>query len=286
MVSTITRRLLRDWKHLTRSISTLQSSRGQNLFYLKPQDSNLHIWHLVLIDPSTCMELYFILYINESVGKEVLIARCLTPCDNFPFNQNIHLSYLYPGLKEHGFYYLIERLWCICFEHTDNSNTTPNSPFNKEKKKAEISNEHIVRMLRAWNRIIYKDFKSYFPELVGFLQPGDYESVKSLSQRVNEYKFGKSSHLKRTFPSENTINNKHETILNIPEVGHDRIDSINIHGCTNNFDLFSTDKAYSCDSISTLKRTRLHLEDLNYRRDAVEDSRDDPKLSAPKRRRL
>lgn len=91
MVFSITRRLLRDWKHINRSLLYINPENQDSLFYLKPQDSNLHIWHLILIEPLSSTELYFILYINELFDSEVLLVRCLTPYDNIPFNRNINL---------------------------------------------------------------------------------------------------------------------------------------------------------------------------------------------------
>ncbi|CAL9731215.1 ubiquitin-conjugating enzyme suppressor 1 [Monosporozyma unispora] len=254
MGSSITRRLLRDWKHLLRSLSHTDQTNESRFFLLKPQESNLHIWHLVLIDPSTSVELYFILYINESMNNQIIIARCLTPCDNFPFNKNIPLTHLFPTLKEHGFHLFVIKLWYICFGRNEDSNEdspTSNCPDH-------ITNSHVSRMLKAWNRIVYKDFKLYFPELVGFLQPGDYELVKALSKRLKEFKYDSSSYSK-------TINiNPNKNVSQVDSVSNTH--SINIHNTIHNQKLFYGDKTYLCDNIASLKRTRLSLEDIksNY----------------------
>ena len=256
MVSSVTRRLLRDWKHINRSLLYLNSKNGDRLFYLKPQDSNLHIWHLILIEPSTSTELYFILYINETFDNEVLIVRCLTPYDSIPFNRNIDMSYLFPIFKEQGLYQLMLKIWHVCFGQQNNYK---NSTFDSQNDNINISNsnQYVVRMLRAWNRIMYKDFKIYFPELVGFLQPGDYESVKALSKRLKEYKhYGLLQNQHKT-----NRNNSTEFLLN-KKVSD--ITSTNIHNYGNNSDIFGSSNLYTCDDVVSLKRKKLHLEDIEY----------------------
>lgn len=260
MGSSITRRLLRDWKHLLRSLSHTDPNNENRLFLLKPQESNLHIWHLVLLDPSTSMELYFILYINESLNDQIIIARCLTPCDNFPFDKNIPLTHLFPILKEHGFHVFIMKLWYICFSNNDYNNKECCFTSTFQEKN---SNDRVARMLKAWNRIMYKDFKLYFPELVGYLLPGDYQSVKSLSKRLNDSKYG-------TLPfSKNNYNHSPNTSqLETVSTSH----PLNIPDNIYTPDLFCTNKTYTCDNIASLKRTRLNWDDIQCSYEGDDDT--------------
>ena len=256
MVFSITRRLLRDWKHINRSLLYINPENQDSLFYLKPQDSNLHIWHLILIEPLSSTELYFILYINELFDSEVLLVRCLTPYDNIPFNRNINLSYLFPIFKEHGLHQLILKIWNICFGQQNN--------YKKLTSDAKDSNidissntQYVTRMLRAWNRIMYKDFKIYFPELVGFLQPGDYESVKALSKRLKDYKYG------GLFQNQLKGNKNSSTEYSLEEEVPN-ITTVNMHTYDNNSNIFSPNNLYTCDNIISLKRKKVNLEDIGY----------------------
>lgn len=274
MGSSITRRLLRDWKHLLRSSSHADANNENRLFLLKPQESNLHIWHLVLTEPSTSMELYFILYINESMNDQIIIGRCLTPCDNFPFDKYIPLSYLFPILKEHGFHTFIMQLWYICFGNNNNyNNMNSNKCCFTSNFQENNHNDRVARMLKAWNRIMYKDFKLYFPELVGFLQPGDYQSVKLLSKRVNDSKYSTLSYPKNNY-DHNPNASQSETVSTARP--------LNIHDNIYTPDTFCTNKNYTCDNIASLKRTRLSWDDIqcNYEED------DDAFTTSSKRRRV
>lgn len=256
MVSSITRRLLRDWKYINRSLLYKNLENQDNLFYLKPQDSNLHIWHLILLEPLTSIELYFILYINEKFDSEVLIVRCLTPYDNIPFNKNINLSYLFPIFKEHGLHQLILKIWNICFNQQNNCKNLISNTKN-ENISISSSTQCVARILRAWNRIMYKDFKIYFPELVGFLQTGDYESVKALSNRLKEYKCCGS------LQNQLKCNKNNSTEYSLGE-RDPNITTINIHDYHSNPDIFNPNNLYTCDNIVSLKRKQLHLEDIEY----------------------
>lgn len=277
MVPTVTRRLLRDWKHLSRSFLYTHHAYQERFFHLKPQDSNLHVWHLVLIEPATSMELYFMLYINETMDTDIIIARCLTPCDNFPFNRNIQLSYLYPLLKEHGFYHLILKLWHMCFEDDTQTHRREND-INSNNK------QHIVRKLRAWNRIMYKDFKSHFPELTGFLQPGDYEAVKSLSQKLKEYNYGVTP----ISPSINTPNRSSPITDNNINMGPTIVDTnstkLNTYHNIHNPNMVCSTRPFSCDNFSPLKRNKRYSDDGS----ADENQDNSTNLSAPrfKRRKM
>lgn len=167
MVSLLTRRLLRDWKNLTRYNS--HSGRGENvLFHLKPQDSNLHIWNLVLSDPSTSVELYLKLYIGDEQEPAVILI-CLTPNDIYPTNRRISLTHLNYILLDHGLVPFLQQVWSLFF--------------GKGVEQGEMIDCDKSRLTFAWNRIINKDFRCVFPELVGNLVPGDYQMVKEHCHR-------------------------------------------------------------------------------------------------------
>lgn len=170
MVSLLTRRLLREWKHVSRHYSRFSDMKN-NLFHLKPQDSNLHIWHLVIYDPSTTIELYLKLYIGNE-DEPTIILRCSTPNEVFPTNRNISLTHLNYTLMDHGFISFLQQVWKLFFNN--------NNKMNENAKEGGIR----PRLCFAWNRIICKDFKIYFPELLGTLAPGDYEMVKNYSKSI------------------------------------------------------------------------------------------------------
>lgn len=163
MVSSITKKLLREKKHINRSCLYINSRKGNILFYSKPQDSNLHIGHLILVKPSTSTKLYFFLYINETYNNEVFVAWGLTLHGTIPFNRNINLSYLIPFFKEYRLQQIILEIWDICFGQTNNYQ---NSTFNSKNYNINShgNNQYVVKMLKAWNRTMYKDFKIYSPE--------------------------------------------------------------------------------------------------------------------------
>lgn len=188
MVSLLTRRLLREWKNLTR-YSAHFADRRNVLFHLKPQDSNLHIWHLVLYDPTTSVELYLKLLIG-SEEEPAIILKCLTPNELYPTNRNISLTHLNCLLIYRGLTPFLQHIWRHFFE----------------KSAVEVSSEK-SRLTIAWNRIICKDFKNLFPELLGTLAPGDYQLVK------DHYR--------------NTVNSQVESVTN---TGRDKVEE----SCTTN----------------------------------------------------
>lgn len=153
----MTRKLLRDWKLLNRHYAHF-NQRDNILFCIRPQDSNLHVWHLVIRNPATKMELYLKLYIG---GEEepTIILKCLTPNNLFPIGRSISLTHLNYFLVEDGFLPLLQQIWRLFF---DNRDATERS-----------------RLSFAWNRIMCKEFKTHFPELVGNLVSGDYTMVKN-----------------------------------------------------------------------------------------------------------
>lgn len=154
----LTRRLLRDWKHYNR----VRGSR----YLLRPQDSNLHVWHLVLRSGDE-EEIYALLYLNEQTGdgSSVIILKCMTPNAVFPLHGNVSLTHLQRLLEEeHGFLRLIEHISTLVFSERD--------PVRSGG-----------RLGYAWNRIMCKDFLRVFPEIHGCLQEGDFQLVKNYSAR-------------------------------------------------------------------------------------------------------
>lgn len=176
MVSSLTKRLLREWKSIVRS------SHGKTaLYHIKPQDSNLYIWHLVLNDPMTSMEIYMQLFIaddnehsNRNSGNHIIVLRSLTPNCLLPINKNISLTHLSHILIDEDLNTFIMNIW-----HTFFGSTTYKDNRNNN---SDIINSSTSR---AWNRIMCKDFKYQFPELLGSLQPGDYQSIKTYSKWLN-----------------------------------------------------------------------------------------------------
>ncbi|SMN19574.1 similar to Saccharomyces cerevisiae YBR165W UBS1 Ubiquitin-conjugating enzyme suppressor that functions as a general positive regulator of Cdc34p activity [Maudiozyma saulgeensis] len=172
MTSLLTRKMMREWKTLSCS-----NSAEVPLYYLKPQDSNICIWHLLLIEPRSSMEIYIQLYITdgkrsekESYDQPTVIIRCLTPNNLLPLNRNVSLSHLSHIIMDEGTNTFIMNLWHTFFTTT----YTSDSKFHT--KVINASTSHI------WNRIMCRSFKLHFPELVGSLQTGDYRTVKAYSK--------------------------------------------------------------------------------------------------------
>lgn len=166
MAGSLTRRLLRDWKHLTRHYLHI-TDNSKILFHVRPQDSNLHIWHLVLVNPEKHAELYLRLFVGCEDEPSIVI-RCLTPNDRFPINRNISFTHLNYLLVEYGLIPFLQQIWRLFFE-------------NSGMAMAPIAQG--TRFHFAWNRIVCRDFKLNFPELVGTLASGDYEMVKSYCKK-------------------------------------------------------------------------------------------------------
>ena len=172
MTSTITKKVMREWRNL----SCLSNSETK-CYYLKPQDSNVCIWHLLLVEPNTSMEIYIQLYISDSNKldrtlheESTVIIRCLTPNNLLPINRNISLSHLSNIIVQEGIHTFIMNLWHTFFTETINYEDTNN---------LQIINASTSRI---WNRIICKNFKYYFPELIGCLQSGDYRTIRTYSK--------------------------------------------------------------------------------------------------------
>ncbi|CCK68061.1 Ubs1p KNAG_0A03810 [Huiozyma naganishii CBS 8797] len=189
MVIPLTRKLLRDWKHICRS--TINKTTESKRYVLKPQDTNVHIWHLLLLEPVVGLELYFILYVDDNV----LSLRCLTPNENFPLKMNVNISYMWPILRKEGFFGLIMKLWYLFY-----------GGVGTVQKMEPVS-----RLLKAWNRIMYRNFTVCFPEVTGYLQEGDYEMVKDLSKQLKEYQHCGAQPIIHSKMNEHNRTNIHES---------------------------------------------------------------------------
>ncbi|QLL30881.1 hypothetical protein HG536_0A06960 [Torulaspora globosa] len=177
MISLPTRRLLRDWKNLSR-YNTQYSERANVLYHLKPQDSNLHVWHLVLYDPGTSVEIYGKLFIGTE-DEPAIILRCLTPNEVYPTNRSVSLTHLNCILLDRGLVPFLQQVWGLFFA--------------KDRGDSDMTDYDRSRLTFAWNRIINRDFKRFFPELVGNLAPGDYQMVKAHYQSSSGTHFGEPS---------------------------------------------------------------------------------------------
>lgn len=208
----LTKKLLRDWKHITRS----GTNDYKKKYILKPHETNLHIWHFLLFEPDLGLELYFVTYINNTS----ILLRCLTPNDFFPFNKNVNMSYLLNELIKNGFNHFILKVWDLLFNINNN-----NANFNQYhyiSSTNDNSIKRLVHLLRAWNRIMYKDFKIHFPELIGYLLPGDYEMVKNFSKKLN-------NHFNHNFLTNLSIYSLQENVTNKEHFNNDEqcLESVN-----------------------------------------------------------
>ncbi|KAG0667825.1 hypothetical protein C6P45_005326 [Maudiozyma exigua] len=102
--------------------------------------------------------------------ESTVIIRCLTPNNLLPINKNISLSHLSNIIVEEGIHTFIMNLW-----HTF---------FTERLAYQDTNNAKIINAStsRIWNRIMCKNFKYYFPELIGCLQPGDYRTIRTYSK--------------------------------------------------------------------------------------------------------
>lgn len=101
------------------------------------------------------------------IGSEeepAIIVRCLTPNSMYPTNRNISLTHLNSLLIDRGLAPFLQHVWRHFFE--------------KDAAEGCLERFDKSRLTIAWNRIVCKEFKSLFPELVGTLAPGDYQMVK------------------------------------------------------------------------------------------------------------
>lgn len=186
MSSVFTKRLLREWK----AISARNSSEP-SLYVLQPQDSNLHIWHLVITNPATAEEIYLQFFISfedssriTADSSPVVVLRCLTPNSLLPINRNIVLPQVGRTIVKGGMSVFVMNLWHSFFSIGASINATGTGPSKLDP-----------RLSRAWNRVICRSFKHYFPDLVGTLRAGDYRTIKAYSKwiRNNDSQLSKSA---------------------------------------------------------------------------------------------
>ncbi|CCE64666.1 hypothetical protein TPHA_0I01620 [Tetrapisispora phaffii CBS 4417] len=189
MVSVFQRKLLREWKYiqtqrLRNRYNCNASESSRYAFYIKPQDSNLHMWHLVVYDSLHMQEIYIMIYIgkwknrDESFGSTGIISdemdfdiilNCLTPNSYLPLNRNISFTHFNQILIRDGLHKFIETLLDMIF--------------TADTQKIE----NIYSIMRCWNRVMIKSFKQHFPELIGKLEYGDYKIFQEF-MRKNNYK--------------------------------------------------------------------------------------------------
>ncbi|AET40943.1 Ubs1p Ecym_7091 [Eremothecium cymbalariae DBVPG len=162
MVTSLIRALLRDWKrmqHVT-DVETVGEGAGvcgggveagsnRIAVHLKPQDNNLHIWHIVLYNDTGELEIYCMCYFKERNDMEPkIIMKCCTPNSYVPVNRNICLSYLSPILTNGGgwlpFYSQLRSMFFGCAEYRETE-----------------------QLMKSWNRIVCKEFRWNFPALCG-----------------------------------------------------------------------------------------------------------------------
>ena len=192
MISSLTKRLLREWKLFMRS----DSKSGPNtdpIYYLEPHDSNLHIWHLVLRDPKTSLEFYMVLYISDpdsdsergsnrngyysSSSSPVIMLRCMTPNSSLVLHRNVSLGHWSSVLLKEGLISFVRRI------HTSFFAPIKRTLCDYDNNSVKHHNiQFLSHLLKAWNCIMCKDYKVYFPELVTLLQPGDYQRVRDLAR--------------------------------------------------------------------------------------------------------
>ena len=180
------------------------------MYYLEPHDSNLHIWHLVLRDPETSLEFYMVLYISDSdsdsergsnfnaprvttnngysSSSPVIMLRCMTPNSSLTLHRNVSLGYWSSILLKEGLVSFVRKVHTSFFAPIKRVLSDYD---NNSIKHHNI--QYLSHLLKAWNCIMCKDYKLYFPELVTLLQPGDYQRVRDLArwlQSIQRTHFG------------------------------------------------------------------------------------------------
>lgn len=153
------RKLLREWKRL--------SHYKHSTCHIKPQESNLQFWNIVLHDESRDLELYCVVFISHKPMNEwepIILLNCLTPNPCIPVNKTICLNHLSPVLLNYGL--------CSFYEHLLSSIYS---------RCTNITDYH-KKLAMAWNRIMVKEFKNFSPRLFE-----SYSVTQTDVQMVNEY---------------------------------------------------------------------------------------------------
>ncbi|AMD19636.1 HCL515Wp [Eremothecium sinecaudum] len=155
MVATLIRSLLRDWKRMQHTGLRGNSSENREevngnanniLPYIKPQDNNVHIWHVVLYDDLQELEIYCMCYFKvRNDAEPTVVMRCCTPNSCVPMNRNVCLSYLSPILSQGwlAFYAQLRSMFFECVEHRESG-----------------------ELMKTWNRVVCKEFGWNFPTLM------------------------------------------------------------------------------------------------------------------------
>ena len=247
MVSPLNRRLLREWKHISRD-------RGSNLdsqyFHLKPQDSNFNIWHLVLYDSTRSLEVYMIVFIggsNNSSDKEPsIIIKCMTPNCSFALNRNISLTHYSHILLSSGFLGIIQKIWQLLFVQP-NVNITNNIGNIESNGLGCLSVDK--KLMHCWNRVICKTFRMQFPELLGTLEEGDHKIAKE--------------HLQKYHKSNDVFSNQMQLNKSLPDSFNPTLKEYNmsndILACDN--DMINS-PYYKSSTQTSKKRQHLHYYDV------------------------
>lgn len=175
MIYPLTRKLLRDWKKL--------NYQSCSKYHIKPQDSNLHVWHCALVDETTGYEVYVMIFVGGE-NEPVTILRCFTPNASYPINRNICMSYLASIISNTGLVGLLDHLSYLFFDRHA----------RRDSQYLPENCEPSAHFSKVWNRTMLKDFNTYFPELYQQLEIStrDREMIQQWLNK-NTYKSNVSS---------------------------------------------------------------------------------------------
>lgn len=120
---------------------------GKGILSIKPQDNNVHIWHIVLYDEMCEYEIYCMCYFQVSNDTEpTIIIKCCTPNSYIPVKGNLCLSYLAPLLEQGSSWLLFySRLRSMFFD--------------------SVEHQESGELMKTWNRVVCKEFRWHFPAL-------------------------------------------------------------------------------------------------------------------------
>ncbi|AAS54710.2 AGR220Cp [Eremothecium gossypii ATCC 10895] len=140
MVSALIRGLLRDWKRM-------QYAEGGLGRWIRPQENNVHVWHLVLYDGMGEREIYCMCYVGERGGAPVVVLRSCTPNSYVPLQRNVCGA---PVARElaggGGLAGLYRRVAGLFFG---------------------VAHRESAELMRAWNRVVCREFRAQFGALCG-----------------------------------------------------------------------------------------------------------------------
>ncbi|BAO38442.1 hypothetical protein KLMA_10820 [Kluyveromyces marxianus] len=167
------RKLLREWRRL--------SHDKCSQYCIKPQESNLQFWNMVLHDERWDLELYCVVFISHKQTSEyepIILLSCLTPNPCIPINKAICLNHLSPVLLNYGLVSFYEHLLSSIFERCSG-----------------ILDSH-RRLALAWNRLMIKDFKHNFPTLFS-----TFSVTQMDAELVNDYVQSQTISIKKNGPN-------------------------------------------------------------------------------------